>query len=283
MKHTLALSVAVAALSATHHVATFEGDPPKPGWKLDEAGKIAVDGDGNPIYVNTKGDEQSVRGDKIATLNAEAKSHRERADTAETALKTFEGIDPTAARAALATVEKLDQKKLIDAGEVDRVRDEIKTTYETQVSDLTEKLKVSDDTVRSLRLDSVFNGSDFVKNSVAMPLDFLRPALEGRVKFDDKGEPYLTDDKGERLFSRKNAGEYADVNEGLQLVVESHPQRDVILKPVHKDGSGNKGGGEQPGGGAMKRVSRSEYDAATPARKSEIGLAVAKGEMSIVD
>ena len=57
--------------------------------------------DGQPVYVHDDGKESPFdAAGTIATIrarNAEAKSNRERAETAEAALKTFEGIDDAVA------------------------------------------------------------------------------------------------------------------------------------------------------------------------------------------
>lgn len=96
--------------------------------KLDENGNVVVN-DGKPVYVQDDGKEIVFDApgtlQTITRLNGEAKSHRERAETAETSLKTFEGIaDPVAALAALDTVKNLADKTLVDAGEVEKVRTE---------------------------------------------------------------------------------------------------------------------------------------------------------------
>jgi hypothetical protein len=68
----------------------------KPGWKMD-GDKLALDASGNPIFIKADGTETSVAGDTISRLNGEAKTHRERAEAAETKLETFKG-SPTRRR-----------------------------------------------------------------------------------------------------------------------------------------------------------------------------------------
>ena len=73
--------------------------------KLDEAGHAVLQ-DGKPIYIHDDGKEVPFdAAGTVATItriNGEAKSHRERAEAATTALKAFEGItDPAAAIKAL--------------------------------------------------------------------------------------------------------------------------------------------------------------------------------------
>ena len=101
--------------------------------KIDEQGHAVLQ-DGKPVYVHDDGKEvpfdaeQAVT--KIASLNAEAKQHREAKEAAEAKLKAFDGVDVDKAKQALETVANLDAKKLIDAGEVEKVKAEMAKAYE---------------------------------------------------------------------------------------------------------------------------------------------------------
>ena len=81
--------------------------------KLDDQGHAVLQ-DGKPVYVKEDGTEVAFDAlgttQAITRLNAEAKSHRERAETAEKSLKGFEGItDPAKALEALVAIAQLDQ------------------------------------------------------------------------------------------------------------------------------------------------------------------------------
>ena len=104
---------------------------------LDDAGHAVLE-DGKPVY--EAGDGKRIAFDApqtvatITRLNAEAKAHREGKEAAEARLKAFGGIeDADAARKALETIRNIDAKKLIDAGDVERVRADMAKTYEQQV------------------------------------------------------------------------------------------------------------------------------------------------------
>ena len=81
--------------------------------KLDEQNHAVLQ-DGKPVYVHEDGKEvpfdaaQAVG--KIASLNAEAKQHREAKEAAEAKLKAFDGLDADKAKKALETVANLDDK-----------------------------------------------------------------------------------------------------------------------------------------------------------------------------
>lgn len=270
----------LTALHASRFV-TFRAFENEPGWKKDANGNIELK-DGNPIYVDANGREMTLGVDTVARLNAEAKNNRERAEKAEGDLKKFEGItDPEAAKKAVDIVGKLDQKKLIDAGEVDQVKAAIAATYE-------EKLTAANKTIESLsgenanmRLDNAFGNSQFMKDKVAVPPAMMKATFGKNFKFEDgKLVPY--DDNGQKIYSKKKmGGEIADFEEALSLIVEGSPFKDSILKG---GGSGTGGGG---GGGAgntnARTIRRAEFDAMAPGLQAATAAQAAKGEVNLVD
>lgn len=253
----------------------------KPGWKMD-GDKLALDASGNPIYINANGDEASVKGDTIATLNAEAKQHRTAKEKAEGDLAKYRDasgklIDPTEAVKAIETISKIDAKTLIDAGEVDKVKETIKHEFTGQITELTNGIAERDNRINGMMIDGVFKGSEFIADRVAMPRDFFEAAMRSNFKVED-GKVVAYDRSGNRLMSKKSVGDYADANEALELLVDMHPQKDTILKPNGGSGSGNGGGGGSRGGGRTMR--RADFEALSPGEQAQIAT---KGETAIVD
>lgn len=256
----------------------------EPGWKMD-GDKIATDGEGNPILISPDGSEKAVRKDTIPTLNSDMKQLRIAKETAEKTLNAYKGadgklIDPAIATKAIETVSKLDAKKLIDAGEVDRVREEIKSEFTQQLTDAQNALADRENTINSMRIDGIFKGSDFLAERVAVPRDMVEAALRNNFKVED-GKVVAYDKDGNRLLSKRDPGAYADPNEAIEMLIERHPQKDMILKAPDANGTGNKGGGGQHGQGRM--LKRADFDAMDPGAKATAGAAAAKGELTIVD
>lgn len=257
----------------------------KPGWKMD-GDKLALDGDGNPIWINSTGQEQGVKGDTIANLNSEAKNHRTAKEAAEAALAKYKGadgklIDPEIAIKAVDTVSKLDAKKLIDAGEVDRVRDQIKAEFTTQLNEKDAAIADLTASKNSLLVDKTFDGSEFVRNRLNIPADVFRDSFGKNVKITDDGKTEFYGRDGNRLLSKKNHGEYATGDEAFELLVEQHPQKDMLLKAPDAGGTGgNGGGGSRPGGRTMKRA---EFEALPAHKQAEAATAMGKGELTVTD
>lgn len=247
--------------------------------QIDTDGHAVVQ-DGKPVFVADDG--KTVAFDYVATLatiarlNGEARTHRERAEAAEASAKLFDGIeDADAARKALATVRNLDDKKLVDAGEVDRVKAEAIKAVEDRYKPMIEErdgLKVA---LFNEKIGGSFSRSKFIADKMAIPPDLAQSHFGGAFSVED-GQVVAKDTTGNRIFSRARPGELANFDEALESLVGAYAHRDSILK-----GTGASGGGSSSSGGAVngkRTVTRAVFDAMDPAAK----MAAIK-ETAIVD
>lgn len=234
--------------------------------KLDDQGHAVLQ-DGFPVYVHADGKEVPFDAastvNTITRLNAEAKSHREGKEAAETALKAFEGIaDPSAAKNALETVSKLDQKKLVDAGEIDKVRDEIGKAYQAKLDASETKAQTFEKQLYEEKIGGAFSRSKYIADKLAIPADLVQSKFGAAFKVED-GKTIAYDQHGQKIYSRTRPGEIADFDEAVETLVEQYPNRDHILKGSGASGSGasNNGGN---GGNGKKSISRAQFDALDP-------------------
>ncbi|MGH8388170.1 MAG: DUF6651 domain-containing protein [Pseudomonas sp.] len=214
--------------------------------KLDENGHVVVQ-EGKPVYVHDDGKEVAFDASStvstITRLNAEAKSHRERAEAAEKSLKGFDGIaDPAAARNALDVVSKLDQKKLVDAGEIDTVRNEISKAFQTQLDEMTGKAQTFEQQLYAEKIGGSFARSKYIGEKLAVPADMVQATFGQNLKIED-GKVVAYDAQGQKIFSRARPGELADFDEAIETLVSQYPHRDHILKSSNANGGGAPNGG----------------------------------------
>ncbi|ARA00012.1 hypothetical protein B5M06_14820 [Comamonas kerstersii] len=208
--------------------------------KLDAQGHVVVQ-DGKPVYVTDDG--QEVAFDAVETtaaikrLNGEAKGHRERAEAAEKALKAFEGIDPEAAAKALDTVTKLDQKKLIDAGEVDKVRAEITKNWESKLSEAEKAKQALEQQLHNELIGGNFARSKVIAEKLAIPADLVQAAFGSAFKVEN-GRVVAYDKNGQAIYSKANPSEPAGFDEALLSLVDAYPNKEHILKGSGASGSG---------------------------------------------
>ena len=221
--------------------------------KLDANGNVVVQ-DGKPVY--TKDDGTDVAFDAVGTtqaitrLNGEAKGHRERAEVAEGKLTAFEGIDPEAASKAMETISKLDQKKLIDAGEVDRVKADITKNWETKLSTAEARAQQLEQQLNGELIGGNFARSKVVAEKLAIPADLVQAAFGSAFKVED-GRVVAYDKQGQKIYSASNPSELAGFDEALDSLVNAYPNKDQILRGSGASGSGasgSPGGSKQPRG-----------------------------------
>jgi len=134
-------------------------------WKTDDAGNVILN-NGNPVYVDSAGQERSIEPDTIGKLNNEAKDFRIKKEEAEKRLKVFEGLDPELARKAIETVDKIDAKSLIDAGKVDEVKTQISNQFTQQLQEKDKALSEKDSIINNMKIDGIFANSEFVRDNV---------------------------------------------------------------------------------------------------------------------
>jgi len=206
--------------------------------------------DGKPVYVEDDGKE--VAFDAVGTratitrLNAEAKQHRERAEAAEKTMKAFEGIeDAAAARKALETVANLDAKRLVDAGEVEKVKQEIAKGYQAQLDEANGKAQTLEQQLYGEKIGGSFARSKVIAEKLAVPADMVQATFGSRFKIEE-GKVVAYDANGNKIFSRARPGELADFDEALETLVDSYPHKDHILKSSGANGGGAPNGGGQP-------------------------------------
>ena len=232
---------------------------------LDEAGHVKVQ-DGKPLYRHSDGKEIPFDAAStvaaITRLNGEAKSHREKHEAASAALKAFEGLDPAAARKALEITANLDAKKLVDAGEVDRVKAEAVKAWEEKFAPVVKERDDLKNTLISEKIGGAFAKSKFIAEKLAIPADFAQAKFGSAFKVE--GNSVIAyDEHGNKLFSRERPGEFATFDEALSMMVEQHPSRDQIIKGTRASGSGARGSG----GAGGKSLTRAAFTALAPAQQ----------------
>lgn len=216
--------------------------------KLDANGNVVLQ-DGKPVYVKDDGSEIAFDAAgtvaTIARLNGEAKTNRERAEAAETKLKPFEGIeDPKQAMEALKIMANLDAKKLVDAGEVEKVRSEISKAFQAQLDTATAKSASLEQELYKERVGGAFSRSPLIvgdKATLAIPPDLVEARFGRHFAMED-GKIVAKDANGNKIYSPSNPGELASFDEALTILVNQYPHKDQILKSTGASGSGGKPG-----------------------------------------
>ena len=236
-------------------------------WKMD-GDKIALD-NGNPVWVFADGKESVFEGDhitqKLSDLSKENEKWRKQARDAQTKVESFGEIDIEQAKKALNIVSNLDAKKLIDAGEAEKVRAEAVRAEQERVRALSEENQSLKDGIYSEKLENSFAQSELVQKKLAIPSRFAKDSFGKAFKLED-GKMVAYDESGNKIYSREKPGELAGFDEALSMLIDRHPDKARILLDSGKSGGGAGPGGA--GGGGAKTITRGQYKQMTPAEQS---------------
>lgn len=210
-----------------------------------------VDGD-KPLYTHDDGKEvahdapQTVAA--ISRLNGEAKTNRERYETAETSLKAFEGIeDPVAAKKALETLKNFDDKKLVDAGEVEKVKAEAIKAIEDKYAPIVQERDAFQSQLHNELIGGGFSRSKFIQDNIAVPVDMIQATFGKNFQIEN-GKVVAVGADGQKIYSRTRPGEVADFDEALESLVGGYQHKDSILKGNQSGGGGFQGNGGNKSG-----------------------------------
>lgn len=206
-----------------------------------------VDGD-KPIYIHDDGKEAPHDAAHtvatISRLNGEAKTHREAKEQLEAKFKGFEGIeDPAAAKKALETLKNFDDKKLVDAGEVEKIKLEAIKAVEEKYAPIVQERDAFQSQLHNELIGGGFARSKFIQDNIAVPVDMIQATFGKNFQIEN-GKVVAVGADGQKIYSRTRPGEIADFDEALETLVGGYQYKDSILK-----GSQSQGGGFQGGGG----------------------------------
>lgn len=259
--------------------------------------------DGVPVYVDETGKEGPIDPNqmhqKILEVNAESKARREKLQGLEARLKPLDGIENVDeflanARKAIETVDNLGDAELVQAGEVEKIKEDAKRTMAEQETRLKEKmtarekelqdeLRKRDAHIRQLMISSKFAQHDlFSGDNPRTHLDpevaesyfgkhFEVEELNGQLRVVAKGAD------GSVITSREPGkfAEPADFTEAMELIFSQHPKKDRYLK-AGPGGSGS-GGGRNGAGGIDKKTPLSKLQAQyAEAEKARDGAAMTR-------
>jgi hypothetical protein len=246
--------------------------------KTNEDGAVELK-EGKPVYIDQDSQEVALDAPKLwadlKSANNESAERRHKLAEQETLLdelkKKYEGIeDPEEAKKALETIKNLSDKQMIEAGEVERLKQGIKDGYELQLKQtkesyekaLSEKEKVitvKDGQIRDQLVRGAFEVSDFLRDKTVLVPDFAFAYFGNNFAIKEVAGKLRAVGmyNGEPIMSLAHPGELASTEEAIEFLVEKHPQKERIQKV---QGSGTGAG--TPAGGvdsSQKSLAESMY------------------------
>lgn len=215
--------------------------------KVDEKGAAVLE-NGIPVWTTDDGkdiayDVPKLLADMVATRK-EAEDRRKKAQTLEDSLKAFEGIEVEKAREALKVVQNLSDKKMIDAGEAEKLRQQVADTFQKKLEEKDSVIKSKDLAIRNHIINQALLTSKFITEKTILPPPI---ALEHFGKYfdvvDNNGtlQVVAKGANGVPINSPKNPMEVATPDEALEVIIEASPFKNQILKASQTTGGGSPG------------------------------------------
>jgi hypothetical protein len=229
-------------------------------WKKDDSENIVIGETGNPVFVYPDGNEVDFDADrqvvKIRELTEKASKRKLSLDTANGSLGllTEAGIDIEdkesiktyikAAKTNADTVKNYDDKDMVAADEVQKIKDEEAKRYTDQIAANDRKYKTAIDTKDALLVAkdasihksivrNAFLTSDFVKNKTSYPTaEIAYRDLQGKFiveEVDGEAVAFGVDRDGDKLHSLKDPTDYAGAHEAIEIIITNHPQKEALL------------------------------------------------------
>lgn len=243
-------------------------------WKMD--GEHIAMTDGKPVWVHPDGKEAPFDAEaalsKITSLNGESAARKTELREAMDKLKVLDGVENpgefvSQARKAMETVKGLSDKQLIDAGEADKVKEEIKRAMQAEIDKRESALAEKDAMLTREMIGGRFARSKFIGEKLNIPPDLVEARFGGAFKIEE-GKVTAYDHTGNKIYSREKPGEVADFDEAMAALVENYPHKASILKGSDASGGGSSGGSSgAPSGG--KSMNRNQFASLEPSRQME--------------
>lgn len=245
--------------------------------------------DGLPVFIHENGQESPLNADEmIANLNTvtrESVARKNKIRDLESSYEPFNGIENpsewmTNAKKALDTVANLSDKEILDAGEVEAIKKNTASSYQTKISEMekgfetkmSEKdslIQKHENAVRGLLIKGSFEASKFVKDQTLLTpgIAYSEFGKYFDIEEDEAGNPVAYARRGkEKIFSQKNPGSIATPEEAIEILVNEHPDKDSILRG-NPSGSGSRQNSTLTG---QKTISRAQFDNLDPASKQKV-------------
>lgn len=197
---------------------------------------------------------------EVMEKKAALKSTNEALEALKVKLKTFDGIDPEAVKAVLKEKKDLEEKKLQEQGQWDKLKKQMNDAHaielgkkDEQIASVTLQTGTLAKQIADLTVGNTFGSSKFITDEMALTPNKARVIYGGHFEFKDgktvafdkpvgvTGRTMLVDGKGEPL----------EFDVAIKKIVEADPDRDQMLKSKIQPGAGS---GTKPGKGKGAEV-----------------------------
>ena len=212
---------------------------------------------------------EAIEFDDKAELEGALKREREERKQAKADLEKYKGIDPEKAREAQRRLDELDEKNLIEKGEVEELKKRWQAEWDQEKEELKQQLSERDGQLTKFKLTDKVRAAALAAGVIPDDVDDVLLLTQNRFRLGDKDEILVLDKDG--VESRSDLTKF--------FGEEFKAQKPKFYGASGAGGSGAPAGGTGGGGGGAKTVKRADFEKMAPADQ----LAHAKGGGTVVD
>lgn len=165
-------------------------------------------------------------------------------------LAAFDGLDATELRALLNEKKTLEQRKLEEKGDWERLKAQMAEENKKVVDEVTGRLTVAETKAKTLAakiaeltIGNSFAGSTYIKEELTLPPSKARALYGSHFETTEEGNVVAYDKPAgaaERTVLVDSQGEPMSFEDALKKLVAADPDRDGITKSKMKPGAGSK-------------------------------------------
>lgn len=234
--------------------------------EADKAAAEKAEAEKNKAGAGAGADDPKVKAleDEKAALLKEVMAFKDRARTAEEKAKAYDGIDPEAARKALAAQVEAERKALEDKGEYKRIIDQVNEANAKAVADKDKAIGEKDAEINALKtqinrlsIGNSFGSSKFISEELVLTPSKAE-VLYG-THFEVEDGKVLAYDKprghAERTPLVDGKGAPLGFDDAIKKIVSADPDFERIKRSTMKPGAGSESNGKGANGDGSKGVS----------------------------
>ena len=185
--------------------------------------------------------------DNEVKLLREVMDNKKRLKDAEAALKAFDGIDPQAIRALLATQKTAEEEALRKAGDFETLKQRMATEHDREKGELSVKLTESQTAIAlamkqitELTIGADFANSKFISTETVLTPNKARRIYEDHFEIEDGRTVGYDTPRGSknRVQIVNGRGDPLSFDEAMKRIIDVDPDKDSLLRSTAKSGSG---------------------------------------------
>jgi len=236
-------------------------------WEMN-GDQIVVE-DGNPVWIADDGKKSPFDAGgvlkRLSDVTGESMGRKNKIRELEGQLEPFKDLDSdfvTKAKKAMDTVKNLNDKQLVDAGQVAEIKKDLedqlietKKSHAAELEGLKKQIDDKDAAIQRREVKGFFDQSEFIREKTVLTPTFAYDHFNRFFKTEEKdGDLIVFAERkgGEKIFSKdpKRAGKYATPAEAIEILIDEHPDKESILR------GGTPGSGSPPPGGHNQDLSK---------------------------